>query len=180
MARVNGKLDEFAGVSGAAAVVLETENGQVEISTELLANLGAEVDRAREKKERMEEATGQTTDAEEELAGQSEITADEIAGVGDAAEDAAGQIDEMKDAFNELFGIQMSVDRATINYHQTMDDLIAELEDGALKLDAQSEAGRANRGAVLDQIDAINDLRDANIDAGMGVDEANEKYLQQI
>src|SRR5690606_26152855 len=37
MARVNGKLDEFAGVSGAAAVVLETANGQVEITTELLA-----------------------------------------------------------------------------------------------------------------------------------------------
>src|SRR5690606_16975715 len=116
----------------------------------------------------------------EVAADEGDNTAGGLEQIRSAAEEAAIEIDALKDAFNELFGIQMSVDRATINYHQTMDDLIAELEDGALKLDAQSEAGRANRGAVLDQIEAINDLRDANIDAGMGVDEANEKYLEQI
>lgn len=111
---------------------------------------------------------------------QARDTADGISEIADTADDAADKIDAMREAFDRLFGIQMSLDRATLNYQETMADLIEELEDGALKLDVQSEAGRANRRAVLDQIDAIADLRQANIDAGMSVDEANEKYRQQI
>jgi len=106
--------------------------------------------------------------------------AGEIEGLGNEADTAAGKIDALKDAFDRLFGIQMSVDQATVNYHQSMADLVAELEEGELRLDAQTQAGRDNRQAVLDQIRAIADLRQANIDAGMSVEEANDLYKEQI
>jgi len=112
-----------------------------------------------------------------EVAGDSSSTAaGEVGEVGDEADAAKRKVDELKAAFDRLFGAQMDIDRATIAYKQGLKDLRAELVNGKRTLDDNTQAGRDNVSAVLDQIQRIRDLRQANIDNGMSVTEANRIY----
>lgn len=86
----------------------------------------------------------------------------------------------LNDAFDRLFGITMSVDEANIRYQKSIDKTIEELKEGKRTLDINSDAGRQNKEAVLDQISAIEDLRQANVANGMSMDEANSKYEKQL
>lgn len=173
VARVNDQLRAFAGTSEDVAVVLETENGQVEVSTRLLEELGIEVEEAQAKKERMEEATGKAAEAEDEFADSAEQA-------GDAAAGAAEDVEKLKQAFDDLFSIQMDADRAMIAYQQGLHDLMETINETSNSLRVQSQDGRENRGAILDQVEAIKELRDANIDGGMAIDDANAKYQKQL
>jgi TP901 family phage tail tape measure protein len=103
-----------------------------------------------------------------------------IGEVGTVAEQAAEDVDALREAFDLLFGAQMSLDRATIAYKEGFVELVAELEEGTRTLDLNTQAGRDNRGVVLDQIDVIEDLRAANIDNGMSIDDANALYDTQL
>lgn len=103
-----------------------------------------------------------------------------IGGVGTAAGMTAEEVEELKNAFDRLFGIQMDADRALIAYRQGMADLNEELRDGKRTLDQTTQAGRDNASALLDQVDNIKALRDSNIDSGMAIDDANAKYKAQI
>lgn len=111
---------------------------------------------------------------------QSGETGGKIGQLGDTAGVVADKVDELKEAFDALFGVQMDIDRATLAYKQGLADLIDELEEGKRTLSLNSQAGRDNREAVLDQIEAIADLRQANVDNGMSLDEANGKYEKQL
>lgn len=87
---------------------------------------------------------------------------------------------ELKAAFDELFGAQMSMDRANIKYAEGAKALTKELAHGRREIRLDTEEGRNNRSAVLDQIDTINDLREARIAHGDTLDVANGKYLKDI
>ena len=95
-------------------------------------------------------------------------------------EDAAKKAEELKDAYDKLFGVTMGIDRAQIAYREGLKELDKELKSGKRTLDINTQAGRDNSSAVLDQIQKINDLRQANIDNGMSVEDANKKYGDQI
>jgi TP901 family phage tail tape measure protein len=99
---------------------------------------------------------------------------------GQDAEDAAKKVEELKKAYDALFGATMGADRASIAYKEGLVALQKELETGKRTLDTNTKAGRDNVSAVLDQIDKINDLRQANIDNGMAVEDANRIYDGQI
>lgn len=116
----------------------------------------------------------------ETSAGASNDAADAIGGVGQQAGMTAEQVEELKNAFDRLFGIQMDADRALIAYRQGMADLNKELKDGKRTLDTNTQAGRDNASALLDQVDHVKDLRDANLAGGMAMDKANAKYQEQI
>jgi TP901 family phage tail tape measure protein len=116
----------------------------------------------------------------EVAAGATDKTTGAIGEVGVAADEAAKQVQELKEAFDALFGIQMSLDRATIAYRESIVETTAELKAGKMTLNTNTEEGRANASAMLDQVDAAKKLRDANIDNGMAVEEANAKYQEQI
>ncbi len=98
----------------------------------------------------------------------------------DAAEEAKKKAEELADAYDRIFGATMGADRASIAYKDGLKELQKELETGKHTLDTNTQAGRDNVSAVLDQVDKINDLRQANIDNGMAVEEANGKYSNQI
>lgn len=116
-----------------------------------------------------------------EVAGKaSDDTAPKVAGVGGAAGTAADQVQELKDAFDRLFGERMSYDEALIDYKQGLKDVKKELEDGTRTLDVNKQAGRDNASAVLDQIKRIKELRDARIEHGESLDDANAKYQTDI
>lgn len=106
--------------------------------------------------------------------------AGQVGQVGAAAGQAAGDVQELKDAFDRLFGIQMDLDRATIEYKQGLVELKEELTAGKRTLDTDTQAGRDNATAILDQVDRIKTLRDARIEHGMALDEANGKYVADI
>lgn len=96
-----------------------------------------------------------------------------VDGIAISAEEAAEKLDAMHNSMNKLLGITMGAKEATLGYEQAIDDLAAELADGAKTFDQGTEAGRRNWEAVNNNIDAINDLRDANIANGMSIADAN-------
>ena len=104
----------------------------------------------------------------------------DLKGVGEAAKDAAAELEAMRQAMDKAFGKTMDINQATIAYERAIDDLTESVQENGRSLDAREEKGRANRGAILDQIQAIKDLRQANIDNNMDVADANALYEQQI
>lgn len=110
----------------------------------------------------------------------SETAAGGVGAVGEAAKQAAEEVEKLNDAFDELFGIEMGLDQATLKYKQGLVDLKAEMVDGALTLNTNTEEGRNNTEAVLEQISKIKALRDARYEHGMVLDEANGKYVKDI
>jgi TP901 family phage tail tape measure protein len=100
-----------------------------------------------------------------EVAGKATVeTTGSIDGVGAAAEQAAEQTEALTAEFEKLFKQQMSADRAALKLEQSTADLTEELTKGSTTLSLNSEEGRKNRTAVLDQLEAIEDLRQARID----------------
>mgnify|MGYP000647845641 CR=1 FL=1 len=80
----------------------------------------------------------------------------------------------------ELFGGTLAVDEATIAFEDSVDDLADAIKENGTSIDARTEKGRAVRGAILDEITAAMDLREANIKAGMSTADANKLYEEQI
>jgi ABC-type transporter Mla subunit MlaD len=103
-----------------------------------------------------------------------------LEGVGDAAKDAAAELEAMRMAVDKAFGVEMDILQATMAYEKAIDDLTDSVKENGKTLDERTEEGRANRGAVLDEIQAIKDLRDAHIADGTSVNEANSAYEQNI
>lgn len=116
-----------------------------------------------------------------EVAGKkTDTTTTSIEGVGAAAEESAKKTEELNKQFEDLFKQQMSADRATLKLEESTVSLTEELTKGARTLALGSEEGRKNRAAVLDQLDAIEDLRQARIAEGQTLDVANGKYARDL
>ena len=111
--------------------------------------------------------------AQENLGKQAGKTKEELEKEAKAAKD-------LQKAFDDLFNRYMSADEAAIQYEESLTDVNKELRAGKKALDNHSEAGQANRSAVLDHIKAIKDQREANINNGMSVTDADKKYRSQI
>ncbi|GLY21702.1 hypothetical protein [Micromonospora sp. NBRC 101691] len=93
---------------------------------------------------------------------------------------AADAAKTLKSAFDELFGSAMDVDRAAIEYREGIKEMNAELREGKRSLDINTQAGRENTTAVLDQIDRIKALRDARLAQGQSIDVVDGKYRKEI
>jgi TP901 family phage tail tape measure protein len=97
-----------------------------------------------------------------------------------STEDAKKAADDAAEAFKTLFGVFMSADQAEIKFQQALVNTNKELREGKRTLDIHKQAGRDNRNAVLDEIDAINDLRTATINQGGSVEGADKKYRANL
>jgi TP901 family phage tail tape measure protein len=116
-----------------------------------------------------------------EVAGKETVkTADSLDQYVAAAEQAKDQTEALNKQFEDLFNQQMSADRAVLKLKESTVSLTAELTTGARTLSLNKEEGRKNRAAVLDQIEAIEDLRQARVDEGETLDEASRKYDKDI
>lgn len=82
--------------------------------------------------------------------------------------------------FDGLFGKEMSVDQATDSYHRALINLAESVKQNGRSLSLYSKEGLANRDALLAGVEAAKQSRQANIDNGMSLDEANQKYEDQI
>lgn len=83
--------------------------------------------------------------------------------IGEEQGEAADTARDLKEAWDSLFGATMTADQALVQYEESWDRLIKELNEGKKTLDINTQAGRDNMGAVLDQINAINGLREAGL-----------------
>lgn len=116
-----------------------------------------------------------------EVAGSSSATAAEQVGeVGRAADATAQAVDDLKKAFNDLFDAYMGIDRAQIKLVEQTKETTAALKAGKHNIDLSSESGRKHRAALLDQVDALNDVRQAEINSGAPVASANAKFAAQV
>lgn len=186
----------FAGTVGRISRDLEIPRQKVEALDQALADMarGGNIDLAEEAFARLAEEMGLSTHQTDLLRGMlvewaaaAEVGAETAKGtaagvgeIGDAADVTAEQIRELNDRFNDLFDIAMDVDQAALDLRQGWASLREELDDGAKSLSLNTQKGRDNRQAILDQIGEIRRMRQANIDNGMSIDDANVKYLRHI
>jgi hypothetical protein len=87
-------------------------------------------------------------------------------------------------AFSALFGQLMSVDQANLAVATGMANLRNTIKGNSKTLDENTASGRANVGAILGQIQALDQKRQADIAAGNGTkaatDKANAAYASQV
>lgn len=100
--------------------------------------------------------------------------------VAQSSDEAKAEIEGMKKAINELFGIQMGFDEATLRWHDSLADLRKELNSGKEDLSLFTEEGRTNRNAILDQISAAEDLRRATAEQTGDLPAANAEFQKHI
>lgn len=107
-------------------------------------------------------------------------TARVLWGVGESAEKAAEESATLNDAIGTLFGTLMSADQAALAAQEGLRTLREELGENKKTLKLNTEAGDENRGMILDQIEAYEQLRAKNVEAGMATGDANKLYESQV
>lgn len=100
--------------------------------------------------------------------------------MGDAFDEAAEKVKETESAISELFGAQMGIEEATVRWAKGLRDLKEALGNGRKTLKLNTEDGIENREALLEQIRAAEDFREAQINMQIPMDQANAKYLEHI
>jgi hypothetical protein len=98
----------------------------------------------------------------------------------DSWEGAAAAMEDAADAADHLYDAQTGLARANIGWEQSIDDLSESIKENGKNWDISTEKGRNNTEALLDSIDAAKRTRDANIENGMSVADANRAYEAQI
>ncbi|MEU8608762.1 phage tail tape measure protein [Actinoplanes sp. NPDC048791] len=170
--------ERLEGLDAALTQMVTAGNGQD--AAQIFDKLAAEADKSGVSVNELKKGLPGYAAALQTAGTQSITTANQVATVGESAEDAEKRVQGLKDAFDELFGSQMSVDRANLKYVEGMGSLTKELTTGRRELGLNTEEGRKNRTAVLDQIDTIDDLRQSRIKHGDTLEEAGRLYLKDI
>lgn len=111
-------------------------------------------------------------------------TAAAASGMAGAVYNTAEAADQANAAFDRLFGELLNVDQANLAVKAGMASLSSTIKGNAKTLDENTSAGRANVGAILSQIEALDRKRQADIAAGNGTktatDKANAAYAAQV
>ena len=110
--------------------------------------------------------SGQAPPAIEAAAAAADGGAGAIAGVGDAAEDAAGDLKTLLDNLLALGIINQSEMEALDSYEAALDDVAAAVKENGRTLDNTTEAGRANRDVLFNLADAGRATVDSMAEAG--------------
>jgi hypothetical protein len=107
--------------------------------------------------------------------------------VADTASTAAQKTSALKDAEDALFGAARAADQAAEDQakairaaNKTLDDRNLLNEDGAKKLDINTEAGTRLRDSLKDELIAINNTYRANIANGMSIEAATKAHDTEI
>ncbi|NHQ56824.1 phage tail tape measure protein [Micrococcus luteus] len=115
-------------------------------------------------------------DATESLGALGQVDADSKVGgiaeamgiLADESEEAGDQLDGVVDALTRMGMVQQNSAEAMMGFEQALADVTAAAEENASTLDITTEAGRNNRAALHDLMDAGRQLYEANIRAGEG------------
>lgn len=125
------------------------------------------------KLEQQREAANEAERQNAQLSGSNENVADSSQLVADTARDAADRLQKQADAARALRDNNMDVERTAISFEESMSKLSETLTANGTSLDINTEAGRNNRQAFLDSMDAANRHAEAMIKNGSTVEEVN-------
>ena len=103
---------------------------------------------------------------------------------GEGLAQTAQEAQKLNDAFERLFSEAMSLDQANLAVKAGMLDLRETIKTNGKTLDDATAAGNANATAILGQVQALEEQRQATIAAGNGTktatDEANAAYARNV
>jgi TP901 family phage tail tape measure protein len=118
--------------------------------------------------------------AQEVAAAGAEEATGPLDAVGEAAANAAANVEELRSQFDALFGIAMDADRAAVAFEESLDAINEQLQGTSENFDIATEAGRENVSMVLDHVEAIKSLFDARAEEEGVTEELIGWYNQQI
>lgn len=115
-------------------------------------------------------------DATESLGALGQVDADSRVGgiaeamgiLADESEEAGDQLDGVVDALTRMGMVEQNSAEAMMGFEQALADVTTAAQENAATLDITTEAGRNNRAALHDLMDAGRQLYEANIRAGEG------------
>lgn len=107
--------------------------------------------------------------------GQASLTATQYGMLSGAIRSTVAQADALNESFNRLFSEQMAVDQANLAVNVGMSNLTETIKGNKKTLDEHTESGQQNAGVILQQIQALDAKRQADIAAGNGTVEATQK-----
>lgn len=96
------------------------------------------------------------------------------------ANDSAEAVTNYIHALQKLHEPAMTVLELNDEYQAGLDDLRESVKENGTSLSEFTEAGRENRGVLLDLVQTAQELHDANLEAGMSAAEADKQYQAQI
>lgn len=112
------------------------------------------------------------------------IAAMQYGALGNALGNTADKANALNEAFNRMFGEEMAVQQANLAVNVGMMALTETLKGNKKTLDQNTEAGAQNAGVILQQIQALDQKRQADIAAGNGTASAtaaaNAAYASQV
>lgn len=148
-----------------------------------VSGLSSDLTEAIAKGKREAEALGGVEEGAEGAGGAAGGATGPIEDLGEGMKDAATKAERLTDALEELAGIEMTVEETNLAWLNSLAGLSEELKHGAKTLNDNTQAGRDNRAALLDSIDAAFDRGAAEADATGSVKkgaEATAKMIEQL
>ncbi len=118
------------------------------------------------------------------LATSTGLTAEQYAKLSYDLGSTVGQAHALQEAFDRLFNEQMSVDQANLAVNAGLLTLKETIKDNKKTLDEHTQSGVENNRVILQQVQYLQQQRQAAIDAGNGTVEAtqqaNAAYVSQL
>jgi hypothetical protein len=105
-------------------------------------------------------------------------TADAIDNTGTAASNNTGAVNGFADGVNAIKSSAVDAITSNLDFMDSMDSLSSSIEGNKSKLLDNTAAGRENQRAILDAAQAVQDKMQADIDAGLPLDEVNARYKE--
>lgn len=124
----------------------------------------------------LRDAAAGAADAGESAAG----AAGGVDELGESMEETASIGQQLLDVMNQLDGGFIDLDRATIDYIETVGDLSNTLLENGANIDTNTEAGRDNVNAILGAVDATRNHISALVDSGAPQEEVNRVTREHI
>jgi hypothetical protein len=122
--------------------------------------------------------------AQERAAAAAGVSASSYDQLSQSLGNTANMAKQLQSNFDALFGSQMSVDQANLAVNVGMSQLTDTIKNNKKSLDQSTESGQQNVQAILNQVQALNAKREADIAAGNGTAEAtaqaNAAYASNV
>jgi hypothetical protein len=161
--RVNAVLDGMIAKTGGAT---EEQLGQAAVAQKLKGILGDQTSELAKSRQALKDKAAAgvgAAGAEQKLGTETDKTTE-------AMEDQRSAADKLRDALDRLNGKTIAADKAQISYRESVTDLAETLKENGKSFDFNTEAGRRNRGALIDAAQAAADYVVALRDQGASSD----------
>lgn len=105
---------------------------------------------------------------------------DKLLKQGQGANYAAVQGNALVETLREVWNVQLQVSNSAIAFEEALDGVTESFKENKKNIDINTEAGRANVTQVNQSIEAAIREHEAQIAAGVGIEEANKAYQNRI